>query len=126
MSDVPSDLKYTNDHEWLRQEADGICMVGITDHAQESLGDVTFFDPPVVGDSLEAGAPFGVVESVKAASDLHMPLSGEVTEVNEALHDSPEKVNEDPYGEGWMIRIRPADAASVNELLGPEAYGEIL
>lgn len=126
MSEVPVDLKYTKEHEWLRQEADGICLVGITEHAQESLGDVTFVELPAVGDSLEAEVTFGVVESVKAASDLYMPLAGEVTEVNEALLDSPEKVNVDPYGEGWMVRIRPADPGGVDELLDSEAYRKLL
>ena len=126
MSEVPADLKYTKDHEWLRQETDGTCLVGITDHAQDSLGDVTFVELPSIGDSLKAGTTFGVVESVKAASDLYMPLAGEVTEVNEALLDSPEKVNIDPYGEGWMVRLRPAIPAAVNELLSPETYGELL
>ena len=126
MSEVPADLKYTKDHEWLRQETDGTCLVGITDHAQDSLGDVTFVELPSIGDSLKAGTTFGVVESVKAASDLYMPLAGEITEVNEALLDSPEKVNIDPYGEGWMVRLRPAIPAAVNELLSPETYGELL
>ena len=126
MSEVPADLKYTKDHEWLRQETDGTCLVGITDHAQDSLGDVTFVELPSIGDSLEAGATFGVVESVKAASDLYMPLAGEITEVNEVLLDSPEKVNTDPYGEGWMVRLRPAIATAANELLSPETYVELL
>ena len=126
MSEVPADLKYTKDHEWLRQEVDGTCLVGITDHAQESLGDVTFVELPSIGDSLEEGTTFGVVESVKAASDLYMPLGGEITEVNEALLDSPEKVNTDPYGDGWMVRIRPAEPVGENEVLDSEAYGKIL
>ncbi|MFP6886071.1 MAG: glycine cleavage system protein GcvH [Opitutales bacterium] len=126
MSEVPEDLKYTKDHEWLRQETDGTCLVGITEHAQESLGDVTFVELPAVGDSLEAEVTFGVVESVKAASDLYMPLAGEVTEVNEVLLDSPEKVNVDPYGEGWMVRIRPTDPVGADELLDSEAYRKLL
>ena len=126
MSDIPADLKYTKDNEWLRQEVDGTCLVGITDHAQESLGDVTFVELPCIGDSLEEGTTFGVVESVKAASDLYMPLGGEITELNEALLDSPEKVNTDPYGDGWMVRIRPAGPVGENEVLDSEAYGKIL
>ena len=126
MSDIPTDLKYTKNHEWLCQEADGTCLVGITDHAQASLGDVTFVELPSLGDSLEVGTTFGVVESVKAASELYMPLGGEITEVNEALLDSPEKVNADPYGEGWMVRIRPAGLVGENEILDSEAYGKIL
>jgi glycine cleavage system H protein len=126
MSNIPENLKYTKDHEWIRHESDGTCLVGITDHAQDSLGDVTFVELPAIGESFEEGATFGVVESVKAASDLYFPLSGEITEVNEILVDSPEKVNEDPYGDGWMVRIRPADSSESGGLLSPEQYKEIL
>jgi glycine cleavage system H protein len=126
MSNIPENLKYTKDHEWIRHEADGTCLVGITDHAQDSLGDVTFVELPPIGESFEEGATFGVVESVKAASDLYFPLSGEITEVNDILVDSPEKVNEDPYGDGWMVRIRPADSSGHGGLLRPEQYKEIL
>ena len=126
MSDVPKDLKYTKDHEWLRLQDDGTCLIGITDHAQESLGDVTFVELPSAGDSFSAQKTFGVVESVKAASDLYMPLEGDVIEVNETLLDSPEKVNVDPYGDGWMVRLRPKDHGAVEELLSSEAYGEII
>ena len=126
MSNIPENLKYTKDHEWIRHESDGTCLVGITDHAQDSLGDVTFVEIPAIGESFEEGATFGVVESVKAASDLYFPLSGEITEVNDILVDSPEKVNEDPYGDGWMVRIRPADSSESGGLLSPEQYKEIL
>ena len=126
MSNIPENLKYTKDHEWIRHESDGTCLVGITDHAQDSLGDVTFVELPAIGESFEVGATFGVVESVKAASDLYFPLSGEITEVNEILEDSPEKVNEDPYGDGWMVRIRPTDSSDSGGLLSPEQYKEIL
>ena len=126
MNNIPENLKYTKDHEWIRHETDGTCLVGITEHAQENLGDVTFVELPSAGDSLEAEVTFGVVESVKAASDLYMPLGGEITEVNEALLDSPEKVNTDPYGDGWMVRIRPAGPVGENEVLDSEAYGKIL
>ena len=126
MSNIPENLKYTKDHEWIRHESDGTCLVGITDHAQDSLGDVTFVELPAIAESFEEGATFGVVESVKAASDLYFPLSGEITEVNEILVDSPEKVNEDPYGDGWMVRIRPADSSEFGELLSPDQYKEIL
>ena len=126
MSNIPENLKYTKDHEWIRHESDGTCLVGITDHAQDSLGDVTFVELPAIGESFEEGATFGVVESVKAASDLYFPLSGEITEVNDILVDSPEKVNEDPYGDGWMVRIRPADSSEFAGLLSPEQYKEIL
>ena len=126
MSNIPENLKYTKDHEWIRHESDGTCLVGITDHAQDSLGDVTFVELPAIGESFEEGATFGVVESVKAASDLYFPLSGEITEVNEILVDSPEKVNDDPYGDGWMVRIRPTDSFESRGLLSPEQYKEIL
>jgi glycine cleavage system H protein len=126
MSNIPENLKYTKDHEWIRHESDGTCLVGITDHAQDSLGDVTFVELPAIGESFEEGATFGVVESVKAASDLYFPLSGEITEVNDILVDSPEKVNEDPYGDGWMVRIRPADFDAFGGLLSPDQYKEIL
>ena len=126
MSNIPENLKYTKDHEWIRHEADGTCLVGITDHAQDSLGDVTFVELPAIGESFEEGTTFGVVESVKAASDLYFPLSGEITEVNDILVDSPEKVNEDPYGDGWMVRIRPVDSSESGGLLSPDQYKEIL
>ena len=126
MNNIPENLKYTKDHEWIRHESDGTCLVGITDHAQDSLGDVTFVELPAIGESFEEGATFGVVESVKAASDLYFPLSGEITEVNEILVDSPEKVNEDPYGDGWMVRIRPSDSSESGGLLSPDQYKEIL
>jgi len=126
MSNIPENLKYTKDHEWIRHESDGTCLVGITDHAQDSLGDVTFVELPAIGESFEEGATFGVVESVKAASDLYFPLSGEITEVNDILVDSPEKVNEDPYGDGWMVRIRPVDSSESGGLLSPDQYKEIL
>ena len=126
MNNIPENLKYTKDHEWIRHESDGTCLVGITDHAQDSLGDVTFVELPAIGESFEEGATFGVVESVKAASDLYFPLSGEITEVNEILVDSPEKVNEDPYGDGWMVRIRPTDSSESGGLLSPDQYKEIL
>jgi glycine cleavage system H protein len=126
MNNIPENIKYTKDHEWIRHESDGTCLVGITDHAQDSLGDVTFVELPAIGESFEVGATFGVVESVKAASDLYFPLSGEITEVNEILEDSPEKVNEDPYGDGWMVRIRPTDSSDSGGLLSPEQYKEIL
>ena len=126
MNNIPENLKYTKDHEWIRHESDGTCLVGITDHAQDSLGDVTFVELPAIGESFEEGATFGVVESVKAASDLYFPLSGEISEVNEILVDSPEKVNEDPYGDGWMVRIRPTDSSETEGLLSPDQYKEIL
>ena len=118
---IPENLKYTSDHEWVSSSGDEL-LVGITDHAQDSLGDVTFVELPEVGASFDEKAVFGVVESVKAASDLYMPVAGEVIEVNEELNDSPEKVNSDPYGDGWMIKVRPVNSASVDSLLDAEAY----
>ena len=123
MSKIPENLLYTADHEWVSSSANE-CVIGITDHAQDSLGDVTFVELPEIGANFEEKAVFGVVESVKAASDLYMPIAGEVIEVNEALNDSPEKVNSDPYGEGWMIKIRNNDANSTGSLLDAESYGK--
>lgn len=125
MSSIPDNLKYTKDHEWVRIEDDGTVTVGITDYAQNSLGDVTFVELPETDDSFDAGESFGVVESVKAASDLYMPISGKVVAVNEALPDAPESVNSDPYGEAWMIRIEVADAAALDDLMDASAYKEI-
>src|SRR5215217_5222294 len=119
---VPEELEYTKTHEWVRREGEE-ATVGITDHAQEELGDVVFVELPKEGVSFDAGASFGVVESVKAVSDLYAPLGGEVVEVNEALTDTPEKVNEDPYGEGWMIRLR---ISSEGELLSADEYERLL
>ena len=118
---IPNELKYTSDHEWVRIEGEGF-VIGITDHAQDSLGDVTFVELPDIGVRFEDKAVFGVVESVKAASDLYMPVTGEIIEVNDSLNDSPEKVNSDPYGNGWMIKIRPDQADSIGSLLDADAY----
>lgn len=125
MSQIPDNLKYTKDHEWVRFEEDGTAVIGITDYAQSSLGDVTFVELPEIEDSFDAGESFGVVESVKAASDLYMPLTGTVVAVNEALADAPESVNSDPYGDAWMIRIKPDGKAEAGDLLEPVAYAEI-
>jgi len=118
---IPNELKYTSDHEWVRIEGEDF-VIGITDHAQNSLGDVTFVELPDIGAKFEDKAVFGVVESVKAASDLYMPVTGEIVEVNDSLNDSPEKVNSDPYGNGWMIKIRPDQADSIGSLLDADAY----
>ena len=122
MTDIPTELLYTKDHEWIKMESDGSCLVGITNHAQDSLGDVTFVEMPSIGESFEKGLVFGVVESVKAASDLYMPVAGEVIEVNEQLNDSPEQVNEQPYSGGWMIRIKPTADIQKAELLDAKSY----
>ena len=119
---VPGELQYTKSHEWIRLE-DDIATVGITDHAQDELGDVVFIELPEQGASFGAGDSFGIVESVKAVSDLYAPVGGEVVEVNEALNDAPEKINEDPYGDGWMIRLRFSDEA---DLLSAEEYEKLL
>jgi len=122
MSEIPDDLLYTRDHEWVRKENEGTYAVGITHHAQDSLGDVTFVELPAAGDSFEQNSVFGFVESVKAASDLYMPIAGEVVEINAELNDSPEQVNEDPYGGGWMIKIKPTTGFSEESLLNAVAY----
>ncbi|MDA8349231.1 MAG: glycine cleavage system protein GcvH [Pseudomonadota bacterium] len=123
MSKVPSDLKYTRTHEWLRTLPDGTVEVGITDHAQHSLGDLVFVEVPEAGRTVSAGEPFAVVESVKAASDVYAPLSGEVTEGNGALAGAPETLNTDPYGAGWLARLRPAGALPA--LLSPAEYEKL-
>ena len=109
---VPEELQYTKSHEWVRTEGD-TATIGITDHAQDELGDVVFVELPEVGATFDAGDSFGTVESVKAVSDLYTPVGGEVVEVNEALNDSPEKINEDPYGEGWIIKLRVSDEGNL-------------
>jgi glycine cleavage system H protein len=119
---VPEDLQYTKSHEWVRTEGD-TATIGITDHAQEELGDVVFVELPDEGDTFDAGESFGTVESVKAVSDLYAPVGGEVVEVNSALEDAPEKINEDPYGEGWIIKLRTSDEA---DLLSPEEYEQVV
>lgn len=122
MSNVPADLKYAKSHEWLKVAADGTALVGITDYAQNSLGDITFVQLPKVGATLKAGETFGVVESVKAASDVYAPVAGEVLEVNKALDSTPEKVNSAPYAEGWMLKLKLANAADAGALLSAEDY----
>jgi glycine cleavage system H protein len=119
---IPAELEYTKTHEWVRRE-DDVATVGITDHAQEELGDVVFIELPEEGASFDAGDSFGTIESVKAVSDLYAPVGGEVVEVNETLNDSPERVNEDPYGGGWMIRLRISDEG---ELLSADEYEQLL
>lgn len=122
---IPSELKYTEEHEWVRESGEAL-RVGITDFAQDQLGDVVYVELPKVGDELKRMQPFGVVESVKAASDLFSPLSGTVTAVNERLVDEPELVNDDPYGEGWMLELKVSDAAELDGLLDADAYGQVI
>ena len=117
----PNDIKYTSEHEWIRIEGEE-AYVGITDYAQDQLGDIVFVDIPTVGETLEQGDTFGTIEVVKTVSDLYLPIAGEVLEQNEALADNPELVNKDPYGEGWIIKIKPNNAADAEGLLDAAAY----
>jgi glycine cleavage system H protein len=122
MSQTPSELKYASSHEWARLEEDGTVTIGISDHAQEALGDVVFVELPEVGDTLAAGDEAGVVESVKAASDLYAPIGGEVLEINGVLEDEPETVNSDPYNDGWFFKLQPSDLAELDKLLAADDY----
>jgi len=126
MSNIPSDLKYVKSHEWLKAAADGTALVGITDYAQNSLGDITFVQLPKVGAVLKAGETFGVVESVKAASDVYAPVAGTVLEVNKALDANPEKVNASPYADGWMLKLKLTNPADTSALLSVEDYGKLI
>ena len=126
MSDIPGDLKFLKSHEWARAEGNGRVTVGISDHAQGLLGDLVYVELPAVGDTVQAGNAAAVVESVKAASDVYSPVSGTVVEVNEALADKPETINEDAYGEGWLFVVEMSEPEQVNELLGPDDYAELL
>jgi glycine cleavage system H protein len=123
-NDVPNELKYTKSHEWVRVDDDGIATIGITDHAQELLGDLVFVELPEVGASLGVGSECAVVESVKAASDVFSPVSGEVIEANELLADSPETINQDAYEEGWICRVRLTDLSELDALLDADSYAE--
>lgn len=125
MSDIPAELKYLESHEWVRDQGDGTVLVGITDHAQDQLGDVVFVELPEVGSVLAAGDDLGVVESVKAASDIYAPVAGEILEINEALEESPELVNSDPYTEGWFVKIKLADADELNSLMDAQGYADV-
>lgn len=125
MSNIPSDLKYTRTHEWVRMEANGVAVVGISDHAQELLGDLVFVELPEVGATLDAEEECAVVESVKAASDIYCPVSGEIVEVNEALIDAPEIINGDAYEDGWLLKIRLSDETELDSLMNAEAYTEM-
>lgn len=121
----PQNLKYTNEHEWIRVEGD-MAYVGITDYAQEQLGDIVFVDIPTVGESLEANETFGTIEVVKTISDLFLPVAGEVVEQNESLEENPELVNKDPYGEGWLIKMKPANLKDIEDLFDAEAYKAVI
>jgi glycine cleavage system H protein len=126
MSSVPSDRRYAKSHEWLKPNGDGTALIGITDYAQSSLGDITFVQLPKAGTALQAGASFGVVESVKAASDLYTPVAGTVLETNGVLDSKPETVNQSPYAEGWMLKIKLADANAAAALLDADTYGKLI
>ena len=121
----PQNVKYTKEHEWIRLEGD-VAYVGITDYAQEQLGDIVFVDIPTEGESLEADEIFGTIEVVKTISDLFLPIAGEVLEQNTALEENPELVNKDPYGEGWLIKMKPANASDLDNLLDAEAYKAVI
>ena len=125
MSELPGDLLYTNDHEWLRREDDGSVTIGITDHAATALGDLVYVELPEVGQDVEAGGEMAVVESVKAASDVYAPVAGSVAAVNEELSDEPEKINADPYGDGWIVRLE-IEGLDESELMSPAAYQQLL
>jgi glycine cleavage system H protein len=126
MSNIPADLKYAKSHEWVKLAADGTALVGITDYAQNSLGDITFVQLPKVGAALKAGETFGVVESVKAASDVYAPVAGTVLEVNASLDANPEKVNGSPYADGWMLKLKVADPAAAAALLDAAGYATVI
>ena len=125
MSDVPLELGYATTHEWAKQDEEGLIVIGISDHAQDALGDIVYVELPEIGQQIIVGEEAGVVESVKAASDIYAPVSGAVAEINEALEDSPETVNQDPYGDGWFFKLKGADERELDDLLDAEAYQEL-
>lgn len=125
MNEIPGDLKFRPSHEWVRIEQDGTVTVGISDHAQDLLGDIVFVELPDIGAQMNAEDEVAIVESVKAASDVYSPVSGEIIEVNELLLDNPETINESPYSDGWFYKIQPDNLEEINELLSPQEYGEV-
>jgi len=122
MSELPTDLRYTSSHEWVRLEEDGTVTVGITDHAQSALGDLVFVEPPEIGTELSQGDACCVIESVKAASDIYMPINGEIVDTNQSLVDEPEIINSSPYDDGWIFKIQPADEDDIEQLMDASAY----
>ncbi len=126
MSNIPSELKYSKEHEWIRLDEEGVAIVGITDHAQELLGDMVYVELPEVSDSVAIGDETGVVESVKAASDIYAPISGKIVEVNEELADTPENVNSEPYESGWLYKMSIANEADLDDLLTADEYAELI
>ena len=125
MNEIPGDLRFKKSHEWVRVEADGSVTIGISDHAQDLLGDIVFVELPEIGAQMSVEDEVAIVESVKAASDVYSPISGEIIEVNEVLLDNPEIINESPYHEGWFYKLQPSDSEEIDELLSPEQYGDI-
>lgn len=126
MSEIPNELKYNESHEWVLDEGNGVVAIGITDYAQDSLGDVVYVELPPVGAVLSAGDEAGVVESVKAASDIYAPVSGEVVAINEELEDAPETINDSPYGDGWFFKIKLSDPSELEDLLDAAGYAEVI
>ncbi len=126
MSDLPGDLLYTKDHEWLRREEDGSVTIGITDHAQSALGDLVYVELPEVNQDVDEGGEMAVVESVKAASDVYAPIGGSIAAVNEKLAEDPEKINSDPYGDGWIVRMQPSEAIDEGALMSPDDYQQFV
>lgn len=126
MSELPGDLLYTKDHEWLRREDDGSVTVGITEHAAKALGDLVYVELPEVGQEVDSGGEMAVVESVKAASDVYAPIAGSIAAINEDLADDPEKINAEPFGEGWIVRMEPNDDIDEGELMSPDEYQQLL
>jgi glycine cleavage system H protein len=126
MSKIPGDLKYAKSHEWAKKQADGTVVIGITDHAQSALGDLVFVEVPKAGRKVSAGEACAVVESVKAASDVYAPIGGEVVDSNATLADAPETLNQDPYGKGWMFRLKPANAAELDKMLDAAGYEKVV
>ena len=125
MGDYPQDLRYTKDHEWARK-AGAVVVVGVTAHAQEALGDVVYVELPKIGDQVRAGEPFGVIESTKAVSELFAPVTGKIVKVNDSLVDSPQTVNQDPYGKGWLVEVEGSDPAAFDSLLDAQAYKKLV
>ena len=125
MSEIPGDLKFLSSHEWVREEPDGSVTIGISDHAQDLLGDIVFVELPDIGQSIDAETDAAIVESVKAASDVYSPISGEVTEINSILEDQPEIINSSPYEDGWFYKMMPSDLSEADNLLSPEDYSEV-
>ncbi len=126
MSDFPTELKYAETHEWVRLEDDGTVVVGITDHAQDALGDIVYVELPEVGANADSGGEVAVVESVKAASDIYSPVSGEIVEINSGLEDEPETVNQSPYGDGWLFRVKLADPEDIESLMDADGYKSMI